>query len=110
MFNQIRFQTGEIKEIIDEMKKGNIPCMDVDDEDDFQRFVNELSKRNILLAENVPFDRKARDGVKEPEFEFRAAFFDKEAGSTPLQSQDFMFIDFYFEPELEETYDSIMGD
>jgi len=74
MFYQIRYQTGEIEDMVAEMKKGNIPCMDVDNMDEFNWVVKKLEEYNIYLAKNIPFDKNARDRVKEPEFEFRAAF------------------------------------
>ncbi|HOM01432.1 MAG TPA: hypothetical protein PLH43_01210 [Acetivibrio sp.] len=105
MFYQIRYQTGEIEDMVAEMKKGGIPCMDVDDMDEFNWVVKKLEEYNIYLAKNIPFDRNARDRVNEPEFEFRAAF------SSAKDSEDnLMYIDFYFEPYVEKDYDPIFGD
>jgi len=42
--------------------------------DEFNWVVKKLEEYNIYLAKNIPFDKNARDRVKEPEFEFRAAF------------------------------------
>ena len=110
MFKQIRYQTGEINEIISEMEKGNIPCMDVDDSEDMARFITELSKKAILVVQDIPYDKNARDRVKEPEFEYRVAFYRSNSSSNNSTLNKIMFIDFYFEPDIEETYDSIMGD
>lgn len=104
MFYQVRFQTGEIEEIVREMKNGNIPCMDVVDMDEYNWVVQKLSEHGILRLENVPLDKNARDKLKEPEFEFRAAF------SQSGDSNNLMYIDFYFEPFIEEDYASIYGD
>lgn len=105
MFYQIRYQTGEIENMIDEMKKGSIPCMDVDDMNEFNWVVDKLEKNNIYFTKNIPLNRDARDRIKEPEFEFRAAF------SLSKDSEDnLMYIDFYFEPIIEKDYDPIFGD
>lgn len=110
MFRQIRYQTGETDEIKSEMEKGNIPCMDVDNMEDFYFFVGMLSGKGVFLVDSVPFDTKARDRVKEPEFEFRAAFTFNKSDLNKEAPINLVFIDFYFEPEVEESYDSIMGD
>lgn len=110
MFRQIRYQTGEIEEIKSELKKGNIPCTDVDNMEEFNLFVEMLSKHGIYIVQGIPFDKNARDRVKEPEFEFRVSFTFNQSGLDKKDDQNLMFIDFYFEPEVEETYDSIMGD
>ena len=110
MFREIRYQTGEINEIIDEMKKGKIPSLDVDDCDDMDKFISELSKKNILLLTDIPFDINARDRIKEPEFEYRVAFSDESQQTDGNSLNKIMFIDFFFEAEPEETYDSILGD
>ena len=105
MFRQVRYQTGELDDVIKEMEIGNIPCMDVDDSDEFDWVVVQLSKRGMYLVESVPFDRNARDKIKEAEFEYRVTF-----SKISPQHNSFMYIDFYFEPDIEETYDSILGD
>lgn len=107
MFVHIRFQTGELNEIIIEMKKGRIPCMDVDNMDEFNWVIKQLALKNIFLVEDLEFDRYARDRIKESEFEFRAAFSDKSSRSADLETKDLMYIDFYFEPDIEESYDPI---
>ncbi|MFZ5989003.1 MAG: hypothetical protein ACOYWZ_18015 [Bacillota bacterium] len=103
MFYHVRYQTGEIEDVVKEMKKGIIPCMDVDDMNEFNWVVNKLSEYGVHLVESLPFDKDARDRVKEPEFEFRAPFSVKD-------SETLMYIDFYFEPFIEEDYDPIFGD
>ena len=107
MFRQIRYQTGEMDEIVLEMEKGNIPCMDVDDQEELEWFLLQLEKRSIFRVDGLSFDREARDRVKEPEFEFRIALFEKTDDSV---KKDNLYIDFYFEPDIEKTYDPIMGD
>ena len=105
MFYQVRFQTGEIQDIVGEMKKGDIPCMDVDDMDELNWFINQLAENGIHKVEDIPYDKDARDKLKEPEFEFRIAFSD-----SPGSKVNLMYIDFYFPPVEDETYDSIFGD
>jgi len=62
MFYQIRYQTGEIEDMVAEMKKGNIPCMDVDNMDEFNWVVKKLEEYNIYLAKNIPFDKMQGTG------------------------------------------------
>jgi len=110
MFRQIRFQTGETRDIINEMKKGNIPCMDVDDEDELNWFIDELSKHGIYRVDGLPYDKNARDRIKEPEFEYRIGFYTQPVKVEEINKEQLMYIDFYFEPFIEEDYDPIFGD
>lgn len=107
MFYQERFQTGEIKRIIDEMLKGSIPCMDVLDSEEMEWFIKNLKSNGIYRIEDIPYDRFARDRVKEPEFEYRAAFHTAKITSSELNGTSPMYIDFYFEPDIERTYDPV---
>lgn len=100
MFKQIRYQTGESAEVASEMKKGIIPCMDVNDMEEFNIFKNKLLKYGIRFAEDIPYDKSARNTITEPEFEFRAAFYIED-------SKEISFLDVYFEPEIDRTYDSV---
>ncbi|WP_010244040.1 hypothetical protein [Acetivibrio cellulolyticus] len=104
MFYQVRFQTGEIKEMVSEMKTGKIPCMDVIDMDEYNWVLEKLSAYGIQRATNIPLNKDARDRLKETEFEFRAAF------TSDDNKGAIMYIDFYFEPFIEEEYDSAYGD
>ncbi len=110
MFYDIRYQTGETEDIIAEMKKGSIPRMDVDNEEELGWFIGQLEKKGIYRVAGLPYDRKARDRIKEPEFEFRIAFCTAPLDASRTSGVDLMYIDFYFEPEIEETYDSAFGD
>ncbi|MDQ2085973.1 hypothetical protein RBH29_05905 [Herbivorax sp. ANBcel31] len=111
MFYQVRYQTGEIKDVAKEMKTGKIPCMDVKDMDEFMWVTKELVKQGVFLVESIPFDKSARNPIKEPEFEFRAAFSsNKPDSNNPIDKDNFMYIDFYFDPYEEKDYQSIFGD
>lgn len=110
MFYHIRFQTGEIKEIIEDMQKGNIPCMDVIDYDDLNNFLKSFSDYGYYKVKDLDYNRNARDKVKEPEFEFRITFSNKDDIFENLKNEKLFYIDFYFEPYIEETYSSIYGD
>lgn len=110
MFRQVRYQTGEMEDIIGEMKKGAIPCMDVDNTEELDWFIGQLAGHGIYKVEGLPYDRNARDRIHEPEFEFRIAFADKPAKGGETDKKALMYIDFYFEPDIEEDYDSIFGD
>ncbi len=107
MFRQFRYQTGEIDEVIAEMKNGNIPCMDVYDEAELEWVIERLSERGIYKVEGLPYDKTARDTVQEPEFEFRIAFSDRPLNAGEIGGQKLMYIDFYFEPVEERDYDPI---
>lgn len=110
MFKQIRYQTGEIKEIIEDMKCGKIPCMDVDNNDEYEWFLGQLELNSIYKVKALDPDKYARDRVLESEFEFRVAFSDSPIFAQNIDVQKLMYIDFYFEPIEDETYDSIFGD
>jgi len=107
MFYEVRYQTGEINQIIDEMKKGNIPCMDVNDVDELNWFIKQLETKGIYKVEDMPYDINARDRVKEPEFEYRIAFYTSPVKAADLNGKTPMYIDFYFEPIVDRTYDPI---
>ncbi|MDF2985254.1 MAG: hypothetical protein K0R50_764 [Eubacterium sp.] len=107
MFYQERYQTGEISQIIDEMKKGNIPCMDVNDNDELNWFIKQLETKGIYKIEGLPYDINARDRVKEPEFEYRIAFHTSPVTSAGLEGKAPLHIDFYFEPVVDRTYDPV---
>ncbi|TYQ15532.1 UNVERIFIED_CONTAM: hypothetical protein Cloal_1999 [Acetivibrio alkalicellulosi] len=111
MFYHVRYQTGEIVDVVKDMKNGNIPCMDVKDMDEFMWVVKQLSKHDVFLVESIPFDKSVRDPLKEPEFEFRAAFSSQASFCTSIDNiSELMYIDFFFEPYQEKDYDPIFGD
>jgi hypothetical protein len=107
MFRQVRYQTGELQDILKDMKKGIIPCMDVDDNDELEWFINQLTKHGIFKVSGLPYNKDARNRVNEPEFEFRIGFYNKPVDANDLKDSDLMYIDFYFEPDIEETYDPV---
>ncbi|RCX13856.1 hypothetical protein DFR58_11692 [Anaerobacterium chartisolvens] len=110
MFYDIRYQTGEIEDIVAEMKNGSIPRMDVDNQEELEWFIGQLAEKGIYRVEGLPYDKSVRDRIKEPEFEFRAAFYTSPLDASQIAGVELMYIDFYFEPEIEETYDSAFGD
>lgn len=107
MFWQMRYQTGELMDVVTEMKKGNIPCMDVDNPDILEWTLKELEKLGVYKVEGAPCDKNARDRVKEPEFEFRVAFCTSPVKAGEFIEKDYMYIDFYYEPDVEKTYDPV---
>jgi len=48
--------------MVAEMKKGNIPCMDVDNMDEFNWVVKKLEEYNIYLAKNIPLTKMQGTG------------------------------------------------
>jgi len=107
MFRTIRYQTGEVREVAEEMKKGNIPCLEVQFQEEFSAFVLRLREYKIYQAVNMELDKHARDRVEEHEFEFRAAFTDREDGISREGADRLMFLDVYYEEEPDETYDPV---
>ncbi len=107
MFKEMRFQTGEVREVAEAMKKGIIPNLEVQFHNEFEIFAGRLGDYGVFKAFGTPYDETARDRVKEPEFEFRAAFSEQSDGSASDTTAKLMYIDVYFELEPEETYDSI---
>ncbi len=108
MFRDIRYQNGEVREVAEAMKKGSIPCLDVEGMDDFNRFAARLNEHGIFLASDIPYDKAARDVLKEPEFEFRAAFRRVPVSqSSGEEAAKLFYIDVYFEEDLQEDYDPI---
>lgn len=108
MFRQLRYQSGEVREVAETMKKGTIPCLEVEYFEEFKIFTDRLREFGIFQAICIPYDKTARDGVKEPEFEFRAAFSEQANGSAAAGSiENLMYIDVFFEAEMEESYDPV---
>lgn len=106
MFYTPKFQTGESAEVAEKMRNGEIPMLEVTDYDDFMFFVSLLEKQGIFLIEDAPLDKNARDTVEEPQFEFRACFYKSKTSLADAEHDKIMYIDVYFEPVPEETYDS----
>lgn len=103
MFYEIRYQTGQVSEIIKDLNASKIPCLEVDSFDDFKRFSRSLEPHGFKFNEDIALDKKARDMVKEPEFEFRATF-------TKDSDNSNCYIDIYMEPIPDEDYAGIYGD
>lgn len=107
MFREMRFQTGEVREVAEAMKKGSIPCLEVECMDEFIIFANRLSEYGISQVAEIPYDKTARDRIKEPEFEFRAAFREQPSSSAESHTAKLMYMDVYYEKDMEEDYDSV---
>lgn len=107
IFRQIRFQTGEQEDVVKLMKAGEIPCVDVYDDEEMEWFAEQLKKYGVYKVEGIPYDTHARDRVSEPEFEYRVAFCSKPVNHPEAEKEKLMYIDFYFEPDPEDTYDPV---
>lgn len=105
MFYQERYQTGEIKKIISDMQNGLIPCMDVDDSEELNWFIGQLQENGLYKVSGQQYDVNARDRVKEPEFEYRISFYSSPITMQEAQDKKLMFLDVYFEPIIDRTYD-----
>lgn len=101
MISRIRYQTGELDDVTEDMRKGIIPCMDVRDRDEFEWVLEQLASRGIFRLAEIPEDKNARNRVEEPDFEFRAAFSPKGSNNSKL------YLDIYYEPDFEKTYDPV---
>ena len=104
MFRTVKYQTGELESIVNDMKNGEIPMLEVDNSDELNWVLNELKKYSISRIESLAPDKIARDAVKEPDFEFRLAF------SYNNDTSNVMYIDIFEEPILDRDYDPIFGD
>lgn len=108
MFRQIKYQTGELTDVVSDMKKGNIPCMEVEDSDELEWVIGQLSQKGIYALPDMPRDNNARDRIKEPEFEFRVGFSTKpDVLLADVKGEEIMYIDFYFESFVERSYDPV---
>ncbi|HEX9061645.1 MAG TPA: hypothetical protein VF941_15800 [Clostridia bacterium] len=107
MFYDIRFQTGELDDVIASTDKGSVPCMDVLDGEELNWVIDELAKKGLYKIEYMPYDKNARDKLKEPNFEYRVAFSRHRTTAGKIPQDEIKYVDFYFEPDLDETYDSI---
>lgn len=104
MFRTIKYQTGELDAIIADMKDGKIPMLEVDDKDELNWVLDRLSEKSICRIHDIEPDRKARNAVLEPDFEFRLAF------SLNNNLSNVMYIDIFEEPIPDKDYDPIFGD
>ena len=104
MFRTLKYQTGELDAVVNDMKNDIIPMLEVDDSTELTWVINELEKYSVFRAKTIPPDRKARNAVSEPDFEFRLAFLlDHDTSHT-------MYIDIFEEPIKDRDYDPIWGD
>lgn len=104
--NRIRYQTGELNEVVKEMNEGNIPEMDVEDNKEYEWVLVQLAERGVHKVVEFSADKEARDPVIEPEFEFRDAF-SKEKDKKYTGKDGLMFLDFFFEPIMDRDYDAV---
>ena len=104
MFRTVKYQTGELKSIVNDMQNGKIPMLEVDNLDELNWVLNELENYSIFKVPDFKPDKKARDAVKEPDFEFRLAF----CYNNDLSN--IMYIDIFEEPIPDRDYDPIFGD
>lgn len=103
-----RFQTGEIKEVVQRLKNDEIVQMDIDEEGELDEVVKDLQKYSIYKIKDMPYDYKALDGVKEPEFEMRVGFYSQPVDYKDTDKEKIMYIDFFTVQEEETTYGEIL--
>lgn len=98
-----RFQTGEFKDIANEIRKSNIPEVDIDSDKEYKELLCDLESEGIYAAEK-DLDKKAINKVENPEFQYRTSFY------IDNDKSKLGFIDFYTVDEPEETYADVFGD
>ena len=99
-----RYQTGEIKDIAEELKKGNIPEIDFENEEEYQGIIADLKEHKIFVSGDIRLDEDAVDRSEKPEFQFRVSFY---IGNDKTR---IVFADFYTIEPPEETYADAFGD
>ena len=104
MFRTIKYQTGELQSVVNDMKDGKIPMLEVDNLDELNWVLKQLEKYLIFRITNLKPDKNARNAVREPDFEFRLAF------SYNNDLSKIMYIDIFEEPIPDKDYDPIFGD
>lgn len=107
MFYHIRYQTGELDDVVRDMHEGKIPAMDVMDLQELEEVLVRLENHKVYRIKDCPYDTNARNVLKEPDFEFRIAFYEKPVSYTEADDNKIMYIDFFFEPYIDKTYDPV---
>ena len=59
-----RYQTGEVKEMAQKLKEGNLVEADLDDERELDEIIKDLEAEGVYPVEGLPYDDKARDQVE----------------------------------------------
>lgn len=110
MFMTVKYQTGELSDVVKDLHDGKIPCLEVEDTSELNWVLNKLTEFSVYQVKDLPFDRNARDMIKEPDFEFRIAFTPYPSDVNTYKKEDLLFIDVYFEIIELESYAPIFGD
>lgn len=103
-FRGFRYQTGEIKEIAEKLKEGDIVQVDIDYDSEIPQVINDLKKQGIFPVDGLEYDYDALNGEEEPEFEVRIGFFTEKVKKDQINKEDIMFIDFFIPNEEEDPY------
>ncbi|MBP5426513.1 MAG: hypothetical protein J6Y29_01220 [Clostridiales bacterium] len=104
MFRTLKYQTGELNAVVNDMRNGIIPMLEVDNSAELAWVIDELKKYSVFRMENILPDKKARDAVAQPDFEFRLAF------SIDNDTSNIKYLDIFEEPIPDRDYDPIFGD
>ena len=107
LWKGIRYQTGEIKKVAEELKKGKIVEMDLDFEEELDEVITDLEEEGIYKIKDYPYDYNAIDLVENPEFMLRAGFYTEPVNINDINEEKILFIDFFMIEEQEEDYDEI---
>ena len=102
-----RYQTGEIDEIAQKLKEGNLVEADIDKMEELDQVIQDLKEAGIFLVEGLPYDYKARDTVEEPQFHARLGFYSSSVKADEVDKDKIMYIDFFLIEEDEKGYDEI---
>ncbi len=98
-FRGFRYQTGEADEFVPVLREKGIIQADIDYIEEIPVYYDVLKPFGITPDTDTKPDFNALDGVENPEFYARYAFFDSDGKR--------LFIDFFHIEEPEETYASV---
>ncbi|NLY43098.1 MAG: hypothetical protein GX066_03820 [Clostridiaceae bacterium] len=102
-----RYQTGEVKEIVRELKEKGFAEADADTDEELEELLKDLEKEGIYRVEGLPEDYEARDLAEEPEFYVRMGFYTSPVKAEDIEKDKILYIDFFRIEEPEESYDDI---
>lgn len=97
---EIRYQTGELRDLVEDLKNNLIPKLDCDNIDKLNWCLEQLKTMGVTEDTSIPRDKYAIDRDKFYDYEYRIAFnVDGIEGTR--------YVDIYFEPTLDDDYDPI---
>lgn len=102
-----RYQTGEVKEIAEKLKQGEIVPVDIDEDEELDVLIKDLEQEGIFRVKGLSEDYDALDTVENPEFRFRLGFYTQPVTKDEINDEQIMYIDVFTIEEPEESYDEV---